>query len=122
MEEDEDEDEQELEEEEEWGGREFVSDDSEDEFGDLSDLEDMEQAEVSTSATFVVDPSQAIHRTLQRDPALMKVWTRIRETNPTPRMHLLNLHPSPVSVSEKRLRSNDQHRRSQKHVRHPMLP
>ncbi|EUC56069.1 glutathione S-transferase, putative [Rhizoctonia solani AG-3 Rhs1AP] len=49
MEDDEtDEDEDELEEEEEeeegLGDREFVSDDSEDEFGDLSDLEDLEEA------------------------------------------------------------------------------
>lgn len=46
--EDEDElgEEQELEEEEEWDGREFVSDDSESEFGGLSDLEDMEPAQV----------------------------------------------------------------------------
>ncbi|KAG9041382.1 ribosome biosynthesis protein [Tulasnella sp. UAMH 9824] len=45
--EDEDEldEEQELEEEEEWDGREFVSDDSESEFGGLSDLEDMEPAQ-----------------------------------------------------------------------------
>ncbi|KAG8895419.1 hypothetical protein FRC00_007493 [Tulasnella sp. 408] len=45
--EDEDEldEEEELEEEEEWDGREFVSDDSESEFGGLSDLEDMEPAE-----------------------------------------------------------------------------
>lgn len=38
----------EEEEEEEWDGREFVSDDSESEFGGLSDLEDMEQAQVKT--------------------------------------------------------------------------
>ncbi|KAG8770683.1 hypothetical protein FRC12_004117 [Ceratobasidium sp. 428] len=46
---DEDEDEEELEEEDEegLGDREYVTDDSGDEFGDLSDLEDLEQAEDS---------------------------------------------------------------------------
>lgn len=43
---DEEEDEEELEDEEGLGDREFVSDDSGDEFGDLSDLEDLEEAEV----------------------------------------------------------------------------
>lgn len=42
---DEEEDEEELEDEEGLGDREFVSDDSGDEFGDLSDLEDLEEAE-----------------------------------------------------------------------------
>ncbi|KAG9080095.1 hypothetical protein FRC06_007085 [Ceratobasidium sp. 370] len=42
---DEDEDELEEEDEEGLGDREFVSDDSGDEFGDLSDLEDLEEAE-----------------------------------------------------------------------------
>jgi protein MAK16 len=42
----EDEEEEEEEEEEGLGDREYVSDDSVDEFGDLSDLEDLEEAEV----------------------------------------------------------------------------
>lgn len=45
----EDEEEREMENEEEWDGREFVSDVSDDEFGDLSDLEDMDRVQVSAS-------------------------------------------------------------------------
>lgn len=49
-----DEDEEEEEEEEGLGDREFVSDDSADEFGDLSDLEDLEEAEVSIVYQYLV--------------------------------------------------------------------